>query len=107
MPLAGLLAFIEPYSLFLDYIVIYNMLYIQQSLTLSLLMIIMIIWMTAFLHPFQQGSVILGWMDAGWMTSAFSSFSTAFQSYQDNGWVLMKGCVQWNPTYDCKDPCLK
>ena len=36
MPLTGLLTFIEPYSLFLDYIVIYNILCIQQSLTLGL-----------------------------------------------------------------------
>ena len=26
----------------------------------------------------------------------FTSFSTVFQSYQDNGWMIMKGCVQWN-----------
>ena len=23
-----------------------------------------------------------------------TSFSTVFQSYEDNGWLLMKGCVQ-------------
>ena len=40
-----------------------------------------------------------GWMD-GWMTGNFTSFSTVFQSYQDDGRVLMKGCVQWVPTYD-------
>ena len=32
-----------------------------------------------------------------------TSFSTAFQSYQDNGPVIMKGCVQWNPIYDRKN----
>ena len=25
------------------------------------------------------------------------SLSTAFQSYQDNERLIMKGCVQWNP----------
>ena len=24
-------------------------------------------------------------------------FATVFQSYQDDGWVIMKGCEQWNP----------
>ena len=32
-----------------------------------------------------------GWIDA----LRFKSFSTVFQSYQDDGWVIMKGCVQW------------
>ena len=26
-------------------------------------------------------------------------FSTVFQLYQDDGRVIMKGCVQWNPVY--------
>ena len=38
------------------------------------------------------------WMD-GWMTCDFTSFSTVFQSYQDDGQMIMKGCVQWNPVY--------
>ena len=46
--------------------------------------------------------VMGGWMD-GWMTCHFTSFSTVFQSYQDDRWVIMKGCVQWNPVYDGKD----
>ena len=33
----------------------------------------------------------------GWMTWDFSSFSTVFQSYQDDGRMIMKGSVQWNP----------
>ena len=33
------------------------------------------------------------------MTCDFTSFSTVFQSYQDDGQMIMKGCVQWNPTY--------
>ena len=41
-------------------------------------------------------------MDA-WVTCDFTSFSTVFQSYQDDGRMIMKGCVQWNPVYDRKD----
>ena len=32
----------------------------------------------------------------GWMNCHFKSFSTVFQSYQDDGRMIMKGCVQWN-----------
>ena len=35
----------------------------------------------------------------GWMTCDFTSFSTVFQSYQDNGRMIMKDCVQWDPVY--------
>ena len=38
------------------------------------------------------------WMD-GWMTCNFTSFLTVFQSYQDDVWMIMKGCVQWNSVY--------
>ena len=31
------------------------------------------------------------------MTCDFTSFSTVFQSYQDDGRIIMKGCVQCNP----------
>ena len=30
----------------------------------------------------------------GWMPCNFMSFLTVFQSYQDDGWMIMKGCVQ-------------
>ena len=30
----------------------------------------------------------------------FYVISTVFQSYQDDGRMIMKGCVQWNPVYD-------
>ena len=30
------------------------------------------------------------------MMCDFTSFSTVFQSYQDDGRMIMKGCVQWN-----------
>ena len=33
----------------------------------------------------------------GWLTCDFASFSTVFQSYQDDERLIMKGCVQWNP----------
>ena len=35
----------------------------------------------------------------GWMTCEFTSFLTVFQSYQDDVWMIMKGCVQWNSVY--------
>ena len=35
----------------------------------------------------------------GWITCDFTSFSTVFQSYQDDGRMIIKGCVQWNPVY--------
>ena len=37
------------------------------------------------------------------MTCDFMSFSTVFQSYQEDGQVVMKGCVQWKPVCDSKD----
>ena len=41
-----------------------------------------------------------GWMD-GWMDGCdFTSFLTVLKSYHDNGQMIMKGCVQWNPIYD-------
>ena len=33
----------------------------------------------------------------GWTTCNLMSFSTIFQSYRDNGRVIMKGCVQYGP----------
>ena len=38
----------------------------------------------------------------GWMTCDFTSFLTVFQLhvYQNDGWVIMEGCVQRNPVYD-------
>ena len=35
----------------------------------------------------------------GWMTCDFTPFSTVFQSYQDDVWMIIKGCVQWNLVY--------
>ena len=45
----------------------------------------------ATLRPLQQYLM----MD-GWMICDFTSFSTVFQSYQDDGRMIMEGYVQWN-----------
>ena len=34
---------------------------------------------------------------AGSITCEFESFLTVFKSYLDDGRVVMKGCVQWDP----------
>ena len=36
------------------------------------------------------------------MSCSFTFFSAVFQSYQDDGWVIRQGCVQWNPIYKLK-----
>ena len=35
----------------------------------------------------------------GWMNCNFMSFSTVFQSYQDKGIFILKGCVPWKSVY--------
>ena len=45
---------------------------------------------------------INGWMD-GKMIYDLTSFSTVFQSYQDDGRMIMKGCVHWNSVYGRED----
>ena len=47
-------------------------------------------------------SFAAGWID-GYMTCDFTSFSTVFQLYQDDGKLIMKGCVQWNSIYGRED----
>ena len=37
------------------------------------------------------------------MTCEFMSFSTVFQSYQDDERLIMKGCVQRNPVYGLEE----
>ena len=39
----------------------------------------------------------------GRMTCEFTSFSTVFHSYQDDGRLIMKGCVPWNSVYGSED----
>ena len=57
------------------------------------------------LHTKFQGhqSIDSGWMDE-WMTCDFTSFLTAFQSYQNDVRMIMKGCVQWNFTAEKISP---
>ena len=43
------------------------------------------------------------WMDDGWMTYNFKLFLTVLQSYRDDVWMIMEGCVQWNRVYYWKD----
>ena len=43
----------------------------------------------------------------GWMACGFVPFSTVFQSYKADGWVIMKGYGQWNPVYVRKTPRVK
>ena len=38
-------------------------------------------------------------MMEGRMTCDFTSYSTVFQSYQDDEMLIMKGCVQWSSVY--------
>ena len=38
----------------------------------------------------------------GQITSYFTSLLTVFQSYQDDGKVTMKHCVQWTPVKSSK-----
>ena len=37
------------------------------------------------------------------MTCDFASFSTVFKLYQDEGRLIMKGCVQWSSVYGIED----
>ena len=79
-------------------------------------------WNNGNRHPFYQKVIflltlnqfyILLWIDSkclsffylmdGWVTCGFTSFSTVFQSYQDDGKLIMKDCVQWNSVFGGKD----
>ena len=43
------------------------------------------------------------WMDVlieRWIDYDFTSFSTVFQSYQDDVLMIINSCVQRNPVYD-------
>ena len=39
----------------------------------------------------------MGRQTDGWKICDITSFSTVFQSYQDDERLILKGCVQWNP----------
>ena len=58
-------------------------------------------WRTSLFLPGLYSLNILG------ITCDFTSFSAVFQSYQDNGKVIMKGCVQLNPVYSGKEFCIQ
>ena len=65
-------------------------------------------WMDGCMHACMHGCMD-AWMDACMDACMDGSILRPFQRYmlyQDDGWVLLKGCVQWNPVLDCKDPCL-
>ena len=38
-----------------------------------------------------------------WLTCDLTFFSTVSQSYQDDGRMMVKGCVQWKPVYGWED----
>ena len=42
-------------------------------------------------------------MDANGWHASLRPFLTVFQSYQDDGRLIMKGCVQWNSIYGRED----
>ena len=50
-----------------------------------------------------KGITGYGWMDY----LRFYIFFTIFQSYQDDEWLVMKGCMQKNSVYGQKDLCLQ
>ena len=60
-------------------------------------------WKTLSVNPAVNGYLFESGKDKavmdGWMTCDFTSFLTVFQSYQDDVWMIMKGCVQWNSIY--------
>ena len=37
------------------------------------------------------------------MTCDFTTFSIVLESYQDDGQMIIKGCVQWKPVYGLED----
>ena len=43
--------------------------------------------------PYSEHSMNL---DGGWLTCNLTSFSAVFKSYQDDGQMIMKGCLQYN-----------
>ena len=45
----------------------------------------------------MEFKLIQGLLIDGQMTCNFISFSTVFQSHQDNERLIIKGCVQLNP----------
>ena len=65
-------------------------------------------WMDGWMGSDGMGSD--GWMDGRtdacmmdeWMDCSFTSFTTAFQSYQGNERVILKDCMQGKPVNSLK-----
>ena len=38
-----------------------------------------------------------------WKACDITSFLKVFKSYQEDGWAILKGCMQWNPVYSWID----
>ena len=53
-------------------------------------------------HPFTIKILQIVSTD-GWMICNSTAFLTVFQSYNDDGWKIIKGCMQWFKIYDSKD----
>ena len=49
------------------------------------------------LNFFEDTELQIGVGMDGWLTCHVISFSTVFQSYQDDGQLMMNDHVQWNP----------
>ena len=45
------------------------------------------------------------WQPCGWLILSFMYLSTEFQLYQEDGGVVLKSCMQWNPVYSWKKFC--
>ena len=55
------------------------------------------------LSPFHRPDMTEVLLDDGWIICDFTSFLIVFQSYKDDGRLIVKGCVQWNFVYGCED----
>ena len=62
-------------------------------------------YLTVLFSVFKFLFSSIEWLDDLRSTSfskVFQSYQRTtggFQSYQDDGWMITKGCVQWNPVY--------
>ena len=59
--------------------------------------------LNAMFASFMKLDHTLSFYIDGWMTCDFALFSTVFQSYQDDGQMIMKVCVQLKPVYGRED----
>ena len=68
----------------------------RQNVCLILLIVKTLTSLRIFVIRSDPIHIYKVWM-VGQKTCDFKAFSTVFQSYQDNGQMIMKDCVQWNP----------